>query len=444
MSSIQRVAQTSEIGGGGVHRYLAHRIRVAALSSVLLGAFADAGIAADNDIRINKAPDLSPLAHTSPVPDMPRKAAPPAPVNTLHAWIAADYLGWWTKGAKMPPLVTTGDPASANAGALGDPTTQILFGGSDFGKTILSGLRVRAGAAISDSLAVEAGGFVLQNRSAGFSAQSDGAGSPLIARPVILATTGSEGSYADSFAGFIAGGVNVDFKSSFYGLEANAARRLPLFGGPLEVDLLAGIRYLHLDERLQVDDNFAALVPGILTFLGNPADPPSTLTDFDRFRTANDFVGAQIGARGKLVVRDWELGASGKLALGATYQTVDIQGATTLNTPGAPAVTAPGGVLAQATNIGRYHATPFTVVPELELSAGYQIFPGVTIRAGYNLIYWSNVVRVNNQIDRTVNPGIVPSDATFGTPGGPARPAFNLNQTNFWAQGLTIGLQYRL
>ncbi len=396
------------------------RIGVAALSGAFLGAFVDAGFAADQ---------------------MLRKA--PAPVDTLHVWVAADYLGWWTKGAPMPPLVTLGDPASANPGALGDPGTRVLFGGSDIGTSMLSGVRLRAGASLTDNLSIEAGGFLLQNRTAGFSVQSDATGSPLIARPVTLATSGNQGSYVDSFPGLATGGINVDFKSSFYGAEANAARRLPQFAGPLQVDLLAGVRYLHLDEQLRIDDNFAALVPGFLTFLGNPADPPSGLTDFDEFRTANDFLGAQIGARGKLTVQNWELGATGKLALGATYQTVGIEGATTLITPGAANVTAPGGVLAQTTNIGKYHATSFTVVPELELSAGYQILPGLTIRAGYDLIYLSNVVRAGNQIDRAVNPGLVPSDQNFGAPGGPARPAFNLSQTDFWAQGFTLGLQRR-
>jgi hypothetical protein len=74
---------------------------------------------------------------------------------------------------------------------------------------------------IVDSLSVEAGGFVLQNRSAGFSAQSDATGSPVIARPVILATSGGQGAYIDSLPGFAAGGINVDFKSSFFGLEAS-------------------------------------------------------------------------------------------------------------------------------------------------------------------------------------------------------------------------------
>ena len=42
-----------------------------------------------------------------------------------------------------------------------------------------------------------------------------------------------------------------------------------------------------------------------------------------------------------------------------------------------------------------------------------------------------------------VNPHIVPSDTTFGTPGGPARPAFTFNRTDYWAQGLNVGFNFR-
>jgi hypothetical protein len=41
------------------------------------------------------------------------------------------------------------------------------------------------------------------------------------------------------------------------------------------------------------------------------------------------------------------------------------------------------------------------------------------------------------------NPHIVPSDTTFGTPGGPARPAFTFNRTDYWAQGLNVGFNFR-
>jgi hypothetical protein len=298
-----------------------------------------------------------------------------------------------------------------------------------------------AGVAITNDLSLEATGFALTNNSASFAAQSNGAGLPIVTRPVIRA--GTEGAFGDSFPGLFAGGANVDFRSSFYGIEANALKGMSLAGSS-GVGVVFGFRYLHLSDDLRIDDNFAGLVPGSgLTFLGNLADPPTTLTDFDRFRTANGFDGVQIGARDKLDYQNWELSGAVKVAFGVTHETVDIQGATTLNTPGAAAQTAPGGILAQVTNIGHYTSDRFTVVPELEVKAAYQIARGLWVHVGYDIIYWSDVARAGNQIDRTVNPGIVPSDQLFGTPGGPARPAFTFNHTDFWAQGITAGLEYR-
>src|SRR5207253_2607656 len=44
-------------------------------------------------------------------------------------WFSGEYLLWWTKGSNLPPLVTTGSPAAARPGALGQPGTSVLFGG---------------------------------------------------------------------------------------------------------------------------------------------------------------------------------------------------------------------------------------------------------------------------------------------------------------------------
>jgi hypothetical protein len=54
--------------------------------------------------------------------------------------------------------------------------------------------------------------------------------------------------------------------------------------------------------------------------------------------------------------------------------------------------------------------------------------------------YVSNVIRPANQIDPTAN-----TTQLLGTPPlfGPARPMPLFNQTDFWAQGITFGLEFR-
>jgi hypothetical protein len=60
---------------------------------------------------------------------------------------------------------------------------------------------------------------------------------------------------------------------------------------------------------------------------------------------------------------------------------------------------------------------------------------------GYSFLYWSNVVRPGDQIDRTVNFTQVPIDPTNGPLSGSARPALMPRQNDFWAQGFNFGIE---
>jgi hypothetical protein len=37
----------------------------------------------------------------------------------------------------------------------------------------------------------------------------------------------------------------------------------------------------------------------------------------------------------------------------------------------------------------------------------------------------------------------VPTDPNFGAAGGPARPAFEINRSSFWAHGVNFGVELR-
>src|SRR5262249_22624318 len=175
-----------------------------------------------------------------------------------------------------------------------------------------------------------------------------------------------------------------------------------------------------------------------LTFLGGPADPPSSLTVFDRFHTYNHFYGGQVGCRAQWHGDGIDVGVTGKLAFGATQWLALIDGFTNLNTPGMPPTTNVGGILAQPTNSGRFFQSSFGVIPEFGLDVGYWLTPQLRISLGYEFLYWSRVARPGNQIDTTVNPAQVPRDPNFGNGLGDARPAFQFRQSDFWAQGLDL------
>jgi hypothetical protein len=57
----------------------------------------------------------------------------------------------------------------------------------------------------------------------------------------------------------------------------------------------------------------------------------------------------------------------------------------------------------------------------------------------------SGVLRPGNQINHNVNlsQNAVLDPNGVGTLVGPAQPAFLLNRSDFWAQGVSIGLEFR-
>jgi hypothetical protein len=95
------------------------------------------------------------------------------------------------------------------------------------------------------------------------------------------------------------------------------------------------------------------------------------------------------------------------------------------------------------TNIGTRTNSEFTVVPELTLNAGYEFKPGVRAFVGFNLLYWSNVVRPGDQIDRGIDVSFIPN-APMGIPAtNQIRPAPVIVDSDLWLLGLNFGLEFR-
>ena len=160
----------------------------------------------------------------------------------------------------------------------------------------------------------------------------------------------------------------------------------------------------------------------------------------DQFTTRNDFYGGQIGFRFAANRGAWTLDATAKIAFGCNQEVVTINGKLITDDFGA-LQTFPGGYFAQPTNIGRHFHEHFAVAPEFTFNLGYRFCNNLRAFIGYNFLYLSDVVRPGSQIDRVTNP--TQSPAFFGlTDGlvGQARPAFQANQNDFWAQGFQFGI----
>ena len=408
--------------------------------SILLAVFwtVAAGQALGQEVTAPVAAPALPLASAVVAPPLvPQVTAVP------RFWFRTEYLLWWNKsGPLSAPLLTTGSPSDAVPGALGQPNTQILYGGGGIDFRALSGLRFESGLWLNpdQTFAVESGFFLLGGRAPRFSAASDSFGNPLIARPTINALSGNEDSYVDSFPGVMSGGATISNVSQLASWDIGGAVNF-VQTDRFRLDGLLGFRYLSLFESLRIEDQLFPLVNGDLTFLGQPVDTSSSVMDVDRFRTINNFYGGQFGTRMTWTSGRWVIGATGKVALGDSHETTIIRGSSALFSPNGSVTYIPGGVLATSANIGNYSRQAFAVVPEAGLNVGFHITPRTMIRFGYTFIYWSNVLRPGNQVNRIVSPNLVPTDASYGTP-GPNQPAYQFHASSYWAQGLNFGLEF--
>jgi hypothetical protein len=277
----------------------------------------------------------------------------------------------------------------------------------------------------------------LAARSVRFSAGGDGsAGSEVIGRPFFNTVTNMEDAELVNFPGLLSGRVGVNLSSRLQGAEINGVSRLCGCGCSCwKVDVLAGFRFLDLHEGLGITENLTVLPT--VPFTGGTA-----FDIFDQFDTRNEFYGGQIGARAQYCRGPWSANLTAKVALGNTHEEIVINGGTRITPPGTAPTVAAGGLLALPSNIGTFSHDAFAVVPEVGVTLGYQVNCHLRAYVGYNFLYWSDVVRPGDQIDRNINTTQLPR-----TPGGASStagpPSFNFKETDFWVQGITLGFEFR-
>jgi hypothetical protein len=351
-------------------------------------------------------------------------------------WFSGEYLLWWIKSAQLPPLVTTspaGTPRAA-AGVLGVPGTTTLFGGDSLDLEERSGGRFTLGYWLDDEqcLGLEGSFFFLGERSIGFMDASGG--NPILARPFTDAVTGAQASELVAFPGVVSGGIAVRDTSRLYGADLNLRAAL-CRGCNWRLDVLGGFRYFNLEENIAIMEN--------LTIAPTAPLAGSGIMLTDSFTTHNNFYGGQLGLDLEWRRGRWSLHLMDKIALGDMHEVVNINGGTTFVPVGGPAITQTGGFYALPSNIGRREQDRFAVLDEAGVKLGYQVTDHMTAFVGYSFLYASSVVRPEKQIDTTVNTSQLPSVMGPGTLVGPARPIFTFRPTDFWAQGVNFGLEFR-
>lgn len=368
-------------------------------------------------------------------------AVPPEPeqpyVNRFY--ISAGYTMLYISPERLnTPLVTLGSPLDTHPGALGEPGTSILFG-DRVNYEQFSGAQGEAGFYLDPErhISLNWSGFYVSPRHVDDVFASDATGSPLITRPIFNVLTGTQASFLDAYPGLVSGSATVRADAELYGTEGDIIFHL-YPNDHLFIDGLTGFRFLHLAEGLSVTDQLQPLTAGFLTFNGTFIAPPDILSDLDSFRTRNNFYGGQVGTQVGWEGKRFFVNGFAKLGLGATDQSVNIQGNSTLTTP-TGSQQATGGILAQSSNIGEHNRTVFGLVPEGGIEVGVHLTHRIEFQVGYSFLWWNDVVRPGRQIDAGVNPNQVPTAPTFGM-GGPARPAFSFAGESLWIQSFNCAL----
>ena len=375
----------------------------------------------------------TPLPTTPPDPEAPVILnTPPVVPEVFSFWARAEYLAYWVKNAPLPISLVTGDP--------NNPTQELLNSDQNYG--MASGFRISLGVWLDpdNNLALDTNFFSLQRRSRTFSASSDDTGNPTLAFPYINQTPGTTMNMIFiTSPGLMTGNVSVTSTMQLWGAEMNGAIALWQYRDvgnaypSFELTGLVGLRYVDLLENLNISSMSTVL----------NMNPVAMLSLSDSFNTRNQFYGGQIGSRINWRSDLFALDVTGKLAIGATHQSVDIQGTSTqTGPPGVLTGTFPGGLFAQQSNIGRVSTNQSSVIPAVEMKLSMFLTSNLRAFVGYDFMYWTQVLRPGNQIDRNIN---LTQSTVFGNGAllGAANPAPLFSRSDFWAQGITLGFEFR-
>lgn len=371
--------------------------------------------------------------------------------NQSSYWISLEALVWWTSDVSVPPLVTTSPTGTAPnlAGVLG-PNSDVLFGGDELFGSAQGGFRARYGHwnDVDEVSGYELEYMMLFSKGDNFFGRSDG--NLILGRPFTNVAGGNPaGGVPDSqivaYPGLNSGTISVNAETRMYGIGAQYLHEIYLdreetdqCGEVLrqqckqnsnsKVYVTLGPRFYHLDDTIQVRENFTSTASGADYLL------------VDSFKTENSFLGGEIGlkARRRNGRLQADLGLS--LGIGTTRQELDIAGYSRVRTANGGTEYA-NGFLAQSTNIGNYEETVFSLVPRLEFDLQWEFAQGWSATVGYNLLYWTNVLRAGEQIDGTVNADLLPPSVAGST--GANRPSAMLNDSNYLAHGISFGIERR-
>ncbi len=343
--------------------------------------------------------------------------------DNYNLWASGEYLLWWFKSAPTPNFL---DIAPANLAA-GPPTP--LLGGNNVDLGTRSGGRFTIGAfgGGCDPMGVEGSFFFIANKSKTQTATiTNTKGTdpffliPLLQPGSIPGVTQGLFLAENDFIGSNAANT-MTVKDELWGFEINGI--IGAIHDPgRKLDLIAGFRYMQFEETVQFAANFnspsIAITPPFVVNV--PLGFPVNIGFASSFADQNRFYGANLGVRGERTFSSGLfVGASAKLALGVMEENFTRTLGLSVAVPGFMAT--PLAVNQHFNNSGH-----FAVVPEVNVNVGYELASWARAYVGYDFLAASDVMR----------PGYQANPASLFLP-----PA--ITHTDFWAQGVHFGVEFR-
>ncbi len=74
-------------------------------------------------------------------------------------------------------------------------------------------------------------------------------------------------------------------------------------------------------------------------------------------------------------------------------------------------------------------------MPQLDLKLGYYVRPNFRLTVGYDILWWSSVLRPGAQVNTAINTTQLPP----GPQTGATAPIYSFQDYGMWVQGISLG-----
>jgi hypothetical protein len=360
-------------------------------------------------------------------------------------WFSGEYLHWWTSGAHLPPMASTLD-------ANGNPVT--VFGDEVVGHGNHDGYRIDFGMWLdcAHCWGLEADYFDISGKPNDYDSgytlgNANGSAFPIFrfvndpAAPGVL-TPDVVGlvSATTPYAGRETVCTNSYFQSAgiwlhrqLLGRERSTANGDVCWTDPcaqtFRLDAIGGYRFARLIDTANEEDATYCIAN------------LNQYSYFNDYRTVNNFNGSDLGLNAVYTRGRWSVDVVAKAAIGVNNEYVRLYNQQTVDESNNLGVPTPL-ILNNPSPLQESSRNRFAAIPQLMVTAGYQLTEHLKFTAGYDLLYWTAVVRAADQIAVDPSNGY-PYGNVVSTPVTNPLPPFAWNESHFFAQGLHAGAELR-